>query len=234
MNCLFPPAPAVLLPVAGSDQVFPVRRVYCVGRNYAEHAREMGMPVEHGSPIFFCKPADALVLPGQDPHFPSATDDLHHEIEWVLALGRDLALSSAADAVLPAVIGHAVGLDLTRRDLQAKAKAKGQPWDSAKAFDDSAPISALTLCPGDRLPTSGRLWLEVNDAPRQQGDLADMLLSPTEILTELSKLFELKAGDLIFTGTPAGVAALSAGDRYRAGLGDQCLLQGQMLAAKRG
>lgn len=152
----------------------------------------------------------------------------------MLALGRDLALSSAADAVLPAVIGHAVGLDLTRRDLQAKAKAKGQPWDSAKAFDDSAPISALTLCPGDRLPTSGRLWLEVNDAPRQQGDLADMLLSPTEILTELSKLFELKAGDLIFTGTPAGVAALSAGDRYRAGLGDQCLLQGQMLAAKRG
>ncbi|MBD8524235.1 fumarylacetoacetate hydrolase family protein [Pseudomarimonas arenosa] len=229
MNTLFPPAPAVLVPIAGSEQSFPVRRVFCVGRNYAEHAREMGMPVERNSPIFFCKPADALVLPGHDPHYPSATQDVHHEVEWVLAIGASVPLDSSPKEAISAVIGHAIGLDLTRRDLQAGAKQKGQPWDTAKAFDESAPISALTLCPGDALPTSGALWLEVNGDLRQQGDLSDMLMTPAEIVAELSRLFALKPGDLIFTGTPAGVSALQPGDHWRAGLGDQCLMQGQML-----
>ena len=231
MNTLFPPSPAVVLPLDADSRGFPVRRIYCVGRNYAEHAREMGMPVDRASPIFFCKPADALVLPGNHPRYPRATQDLHHEVEWVLAIGKPVAVGSSAEELLDAIVGHAVGLDLTRRDLQGKAKQKGQPWDVAKAFDDSAPISTLTLCAGKQLPSQGRLWLEVNGEIRQQGDLADMLMPPGEILAELSQLFDLMPGDLVFTGTPAGVAALQPGDRYRAGLNDAVLLQGQMLTA---
>ena len=231
MNTLFPPSPAVFLPLVADPRCFPVRRIYCVGRNYAEHAREMGMPVDRASPIFFCKPADALVLPGKHPRYPRATHELHHEVEWVLAIGKPIPAGSSTAELLDAVVGHAVGLDLTRRDLQAKAKQKGQPWDVAKAFDDSAPISALTLCAGSLLPGQGRLWLEVNGEIRQQGDLADMLMPPSEILAELSQLFDLMPGDLVFTGTPAGVAALQPGDHYRAGLNDTVSLQGQILPA---
>ena len=211
-------APVVsAVPVAGSDARFPVHRIYCIGRNYAEHAREMGMVVDRAQPVFFCKPADAIVVDGADVAYPPATADLHHEIEMIVALasgGRDIAVERALDHVF----GYGVGLDLTRRDLQAIAKAKGLPWDSAKAFDQSAPVSALQRVADVGHPTSARLTLTVNGAVRQQTDIADMIFGVPEIIHELSKLWELAAGDLIFTGTPAGVAALQRGDRFRAEL----------------
>lgn len=205
------------VPVAGSDARFPVHRIYCIGRNYAEHAKEMGMVVDRAQPVFFCKPADAIVVDGADVAYPPATADLHHEIEMIVALasgGRDIAVERALDHVF----GYGVGLDLTRRDLQAIAKAKGLPWDSAKAFDQSAPVSALQRVADVGHPTSARLALTVNGAVRQQTDIADMIFSVPEIIHELSKLWELAPGDLIFTGTPAGVAALQRGDRFRAEL----------------
>ena len=221
-------APAIpSLPVIGSEQRFPVRRIFCIGRNYADHAKEMGAAVEPGLPMFFCKPADAVVTDGADVPYPSSTHELHHEVEMVVALasgGTDIA----ADQALACVLGYGVGLDLTRRDLQAQMKAKGHPWDIAKSFDHSAPVSALRRA-GDTPPgpdSSLRLW--VNDALRQQGVLGDMLHAVPQIIAALSTLFELKAGDLIFTGTPAGVAALERGDRFRAELADIAVLQGRI------
>jgi fumarylpyruvate hydrolase len=210
------PAPSAV-PVAGSSARFPVHRIYCIGRNYAEHAKEMGMVVDRAQPVFFCKPADAIVVDGADVAYPPATADLHHEIEMIVALasgGRDIAVERALDHVF----GYGVGLDLTRRDLQAIAKAKGLPWDSAKAFDQSAPVSALQRVADVGHPTSARLTLTVNGGVRQQTDIADMIFSVPEIIHQLSKLWELAPGDLIFTGTPAGVAALQRGDRFRAEL----------------
>jgi fumarylpyruvate hydrolase len=211
-------APAVAaVPVAGGVARFPVHRIYCIGRNYAEHAREMGMVVDRAQPVFFCKPADAIVVDGADVAYPPATADLHHEIEMIVALargGRDIAVEHALDHVF----GYGVGLDLTRRDLQAIAKAKGLPWDSSKAFDQSAPVSSLRRVAEVGHPRSARLTLTVNGEVRQQTDIADMIFSVAEIIHELSKLWELTPGDLIFTGTPAGVAALQRGDRFRAEL----------------
>ncbi len=211
MATVFPAPPTVQLPVIDSDQVFPVRRVFCVGRNFADHAREMGASIERGRPVFFTKPADALVPGGGKVPYPSATAELHHEVELVVALGsggRDIA----AAAALSHVFGYAVGLDLTRRDLQAEMKSKGLPWDIAKAFDHSAPVSAIRRAEAG--PPRGRIRLVVNDALRQQGQLGDMVYGVHEVIAELSKLFELKAGDLIFMGTPSGVAALQPGDRF--------------------
>jgi len=211
-------APAIpAVPVAGSSARFPVHRIYCIGRNYAEHAKEMGMVVDRSQPVFFCKPADAVVVDGADVAYPSATADLHHEIEMVVALargGRDIAAADALDHVF----GYGVGLDLTRRDLQATAKSKGLPWDSAKAFDQSAPISTLQRVADVGHPREARLTLTVNGLVRQQTDIADMIFTVPEIIHELSKLWELAAGDLIFTGTPAGVGALQRGDLFRAEL----------------
>ncbi len=211
-----PPAPASV-PVVGRRERFPVHRIYCVGRNYAEHAREMGAAVERGTPMFFMKPADALVTDGADVPYPGATQDLHHEVEMVLALGRggrDIAAAQALDCVW----GYGVGLDLTRRDLQAAAKAKGHPWDVAKGFDASAPISALRAAADMGHPRAARLRLEVNGTLRQEGDIADMLFGVADIVHELSKLFTLQPGDLVYTGTPAGVAALQRGDAFVATL----------------
>jgi fumarylpyruvate hydrolase len=208
--------PPVSLAVTGSSQRFPVHRIYCIGRNYEAHAREMQATVNLEAPVFFCKPADAIVQDGADVPYPSATSDLHHEVELVAALGcggRDLS----AEQGLAAVIAYAVGLDLTRRDLQAQAKAKGTPWDTAKGFDHSAPVSALRLVSELGHPVAGCLSLEVNGQLRQQVDIGDMLLKVGEIIAALSHYFELRAGDLIFTGTPAGVAALQRGDQFRAG-----------------
>jgi 2-keto-4-pentenoate hydratase/2-oxohepta-3-ene-1,7-dioic acid hydratase in catechol pathway len=210
------PSPAqASLAVAGSAARFPVHRIYCVGRNFAEHAREMGAePPPRGQPVFFMKPADAVHVAGDVP-YPPGTADLHHEVELVVALGRDAhGLVDPADA-LALVYGYTVGLDLTRRDLQAHAKDKRLPWDTAKGFDHSAPIAALV--PGATLPT-GTLWLEVNGERRQQAPLADMIFGVADVLHELSKLFSLRAGDLVFMGTPAGVAALQRGDRFEAGV----------------
>ena len=193
-------APAqVSVPVLGSDHPFPVRRVYCVGRNYAEHVMEMGGEAGRDPPFFFSKPPDALVLDGRFP-YPSMSSDVHHEIELVVALGPDAA-----------IFGYAVGLDMTRRDLQAAAKKLGRPWETAKGFDHSGPISAIA--PLKSALTSGAITLDVNGARRQTGDVADMIWSVSAIMAELGKLFTLKAGDLIFTGTPAGVGPVQRGDR---------------------
>ena len=198
---LFPPAPTVFLPVAGHSARFPVRRILCVGQNYAAHAREMGHA--RAEPFFFTKPADAIVVDGTDPVFPMATADLHHEVELVCAVG------SAGT-----IIGWAVGCDLTRRDLQAVAKEKGRPWDAAKGFDQSAPCGALTL---DAMPDpAASIALSVNGVLRQSGRLDDMIWSPDEILAKARELWEVRPGDLIFTGTPEGVGPLRPGDRVEA------------------
>ncbi len=205
------------LTVAGSAMRFPVHRIYCIGRNYAEHAKEMGAVPDRAQPVFFMKPNDAIVADGGDVAYPPATSDLHHEVEMVVALasgGRDVPI----DRALEHVFGYGVGLDLTRRDLQATAKAKSLPWDSSKAFDQSAPVSALRRAAEIRHPRTGRLTLSVNGELRQRADIADMLFTVPEIIHELSRLWTLMPGDLIFTGTPSGVAALQRGDRVRAEL----------------
>ena len=212
-----PVAPRPAVEVAGSTLLFPVRRIFCVGRNYAEHAREMGMGGERALPFFFTKPADAVMPNGSDVPYPSHTKNLHHEIELVVALGgggRDVPV----DAALPLVFGYAVGNDLTRRDLQAAARDQGRPWDVAKGFDHSAPITPIVPVAKAGHAAAGRIWLEVNGRPRQQGDLSDMIWKVPEVIAELSTWFELLPGDLIFTGTPAGVGPLVPGDRVRGGV----------------
>jgi fumarylpyruvate hydrolase len=210
--------PAVAsLPVEGESGRFPVRRVYCVGRNYAEHAREMGHDPDREPPFFFMKPADALRGPGTDFAYPPATKDVHHEIELVAALksgGRDIA---EADA-LSHVYGYGVALDMTRRDLQGEAKKMGRPWDTGKGFDGSAPCSDLKPVSATGHPTSGRVWLSVNGQTKQEGDLSALIWSIPEMIAYLSRLFELKAGDLILTGTPAGVGAVKPGDLMEGGV----------------
>ena len=217
MPFAFAPSPPPAAAIAGSATRFPVRRIFCIGRNYAEHAAEMGASVDRGNPVFFCKPADAIVVDGADVPYPQATKELHHEVEMVVALhsgGIDIA---EADA-LTHVFGYAVGLDLTRRDLQAIAKAKGMPWDTATAFDHSAPLSPIRPAAEIGHPRSAALTLAVNGQLRQQSDIAQMIFSVPEMLARLSRLFELKAGDLVFTGTPAGVGPLVRGDAVHAQL----------------
>lgn len=216
MSFAFPPPATASVAIVGRTERFPVHRIYCVGRNYAAHAREMGKDPEREAPFFFAKPADAIVANGSQLPFPSRTSDLHHEIELVVALGTGGANISISQA-LSHVFGYAVGLDLTRRDLQAEAKDKGRPWDTAKGFDRSAPISAITPASAAKL-TDSKIWLKVNGSPRQQGALADLIWSVPEIIAELSTLFELAPGDLIFTGTPAGVAAIKSNDQLEGGI----------------
>ena len=225
MDYLFPPALLTSIAITGSNQRFPVHRIYCIGRNYADHAKEMGATVDRGNPVFFCKPADAIVADRAQIPYPIGTNDLHHEVEMVVALqsgGLDIAPAQA----LKHVFGYAVGLDLTRRDLQNAAKAKALPWDSAKAFDRSAPLSSIRRASEIGHPQHAQLSLEVNGEVRQQADVASMIFHVPEIIALLSQLFELKAGDLIFTGTPAGVAALQRGDRFRARLDGVAELHG--------
>ncbi len=205
-----PPLTPTTLPIEGLDAVFPVRRVFCVGRNYGAHVRELGGDPKDQPPLFFTKPADAAVAPGGGVAYPPGTSDFHHEIELVVALkggGADVAPTDA----LALVYGYAAGVDLTRRDLQNAAKKTGQPWDSAKAFDESAPVGAIRPASGD-VP-SGAIRLSVNGQVRQDGRLGDMIWSVAEIISEVSKLWRLEAGDLIFTGTPEGVGPLARGDR---------------------
>lgn len=202
MSFAFPPAPPVSLPIAGTEARFPVHRVYCVGRNYAEHVKEMGGEVGRDPPFFFAKPADALVTDGRFP-YPGRSSDVHHEVELVVALGPGAT-----------IFGHAVGLDMTRRDLQAAAKKLGRPWEVAKGFDHSAPISAIV--PSATPLSAGAITLDVNGTRRQTGDLSEMIWSVPEIIAELGKLFTLQPGDLIFTGTPSGVGPVVRGDRLHA------------------
>ncbi len=215
MRYVIPPAATPSLAVEGEAGRFPVRRIFCVGRNYAEHAREMGMDPEREPPFFFTKPADAVVCGGGQLPYPSRTRSLHHEVELVLALrrgGHDIPVAAALDCIY----GYAVGLDLTRRDLQTEARQNGRPWDTAKAFDRSAPVSAIVQAARIGHPTRGRIALTVNGELRQRGDLSEMIWAVPEILSELSTLFELAPGDLVFTGTPAGVGPLVPGDRAEA------------------
>jgi fumarylpyruvate hydrolase len=209
---VFDPPPTPSVPVVGRAERFPVRRIFCVGRNYAAHAREMGLVPDRGArPTFFTKPADAIVTDGADAAYPTLTNDLHHEVELVIAIGGEGADLSPAGAER-LVFGWAVGVDLTRRDLQAECKAASLPWDIAKAFDASAPIGAITPASEIARPC-GRIRLSANGTTRQDADLADMMWSPVDCVVEASRLWRLKAGDLIFTGTPEGVAALTRGDR---------------------
>ncbi|EAQ97860.1 fumarylacetoacetate hydrolase family protein [Congregibacter litoralis] len=212
---VFPPPETVAIPVIGSEDAFPVRRIFCVGRNYAEHAREMGADPQREPPFFFTKPADAIVVGGVDVPYPGATADLHHEVELVIAIGRRGSDITPEDA-LDYVFGYAVGNDLTRRDLQGEAKKAGRPWDTAKGFDHSAPVSRITPATHCGHIDEGKISLRVNGDLRQRGDLRDMIWSTPEIISALSTLFLLQPGDLIFSGTPAGVGPLLPGDEVDA------------------
>ncbi len=212
MSYVFPPPAPAALPVAGSAELFPVHRVYCVGRNYAAHAREMGKDPDKEPPFFFLKPADAVVPGGGGIHYPPGTGNYHHEVELVVALregGRRIGVAEA----LAKVFGYAVGLDMTRRDLQLKARDMGRPWDFGKGFDESAPIAPLTPASRWSDPTRGAISLEVNGETRQAADLSDLIWSVAETISYLSDYYTLAPGDLIFTGTPAGVGAVVPGDR---------------------
>lgn len=203
-------APAqAYVPVVGGGR-FPVRRIYCVGRNYAEHAREMGHDPDREAPFFFMKPADALVIDGADMPYPPGTSDLHHEMELVVGLGSGGVDIAEADA-MACVWGYAVGLDMTRRDIQGDAKKLGRPWDMGKGFDHSAPIGAMMPAAGFE-PGKRSIELKVNGVVRQRSDLSKLIWSIPETIAYLSRLVRLDAGDLIFTGTPEGVAAVVRGD----------------------
>jgi fumarylpyruvate hydrolase len=223
---LFAPAPVTSLAIAGRNERFPVRRIFCVGRNYAAHAREMGADPEREAPFFFCKPSDGVfdVADGRVGEFPypAMTADCHHELELVVALhsgGSDIALADASKHVF----GYAVGLEMTRRDLQNQAKKKGHPWEAGKAFDASAPVGPIVPLAVTGALSRGAVTLAVNGQPRQAGDLSDLIWSVDETIAALSRLFRLQAGDLIFTGTPEGVGPVVRGDLMEAhidGVGD--------------
>jgi fumarylpyruvate hydrolase len=217
MAYIFPPLPAPAVAIKGSAEQFPVHRIYCVGRNYAAHAREMGNDPDREPPFFFTKPANAIVPNHARIPYPSRTGNFHHEIELVVAIGKGGREISAAQA-LDHVFGYAVGNDLTRRDLQSDAKDHGRPWDTSKGFDRSAVISAITPVAQSGHLRGGRIWLKVNGQMRQQADLSELIWSVPEVIAELSTYFELQPGDLIYTGTPAGIGALEKGDRIEGGI----------------
>ncbi len=208
-----PPVPAI--PIAGSSQLFPVRRIWCVGRNYAEHAREMGSDPTREPPFFFAKPGDAVVPFGGVLAYPAATLDLHHEVELAVAIGKGGRDIGAADAA-GHIFGYAVALDMTRRDLQAEAKRTARPWDMAKGFDQSCPISAIRTDIDAASFASARICLSVGGEVRQTAQLGDMIWSVEECVAALSRLVELQPGDLLLTGTPAGVGPVSAGEQLEA------------------
>lgn len=216
MTTVIPSWDAPTVPVAGSEARFPVRHIYCVGRNYAEHAKEMGGDASKEPPFFFTKAADAIVpvSPGSTGHmaYPPATSDLHHEIELVVAIGKRGA-RVAPERALDLVWGYATGLDMTRRDLQAEAKATRRPWDTGKSFAQAAPIAAIHPAADVGHLARGAISLDVNGRRRQTGDLADMIWDVPHTLAFLSQYYELLPGDLVFTGTPAGVAAVVPGDK---------------------
>ena len=210
-----PAAPSVA--VAGSAARFPIRRVFCVGRNYAAHAREMGKDPTREAPFFFMKPADAVVAAEGTVPYPPLTDNFHHEIELVVALASG-GVDITSEEALKLVWGYGVGVDLTRRDVQDEAKKMSRPWEWAKSFDASAPCSPLHPVAAVGHPDTGRIWLEVNGAVRQQGDLRELIWPVADVISHVSRSVALQAGDLIFTGTPAGVGPLQPGDRVRGGV----------------
>ena len=210
-NYVFAPPATVSVGVVGESARYPVRRIYCVGRNYAEHAREMGHDPDRELPFFFQKNPDNLVLDNKDFPYPTMTSNLHHEIELVVAMGQGGRDIQAANA-LAHVYGYALGIDLTRRDLQNAAKKTGRPWEIGKAFEHSAPMTDITPAAKSGHLSKGAIWLKVNGEVRQQSDLTQLIWNIPELIAHLSAIFELRAGDLIMTGTPAGVAAVKPGD----------------------
>jgi fumarylpyruvate hydrolase len=225
--------PRRVIPVAGSPKVFPVRRVYCIGRNYADHAREMGGNPEREAPFFFMKPADAVLPVSEgvtaDLPYPAGTSDFHHEVELVVAIGKGGRDIRAADA-LEHVWGYAVGLDMTRRDLQGEAKKLGRPWDIGKGFDESAPIGPVRRAAECTITGETRIRLDVNGQQRQASTIGKLIWSLAEVIEHLSKAWELAPGDLIFSGTPEGVAAVVAGDTLKASVEGVGTLQLQIVA----
>lgn len=221
MSLVFESTPAVTVPVAGSDGAFPVRRIYCVGRNYAAHAREMGFDPDREPPFFFCKPTDAIVYvaPGTTGEFPypSETDNCHYEMELVAAIGKG-GKNIAVDSALDHVFGYALGLDMTRRDLQMEMRKMGRPWDIGKAFDHSAPIGPLHRAEQTGHLKDGAIWLNVNGTSKQRADVSQLIWSVAETIAYLSRFFELVPGDLIYTGTPEGVGAVVKGDTMHGGI----------------
>jgi len=216
MNFVFP-LEQTTLPVVGSEQRFPVRRIYCVGRNYLDHIREMAGSDEREPPFFFQKPADAILESGGQFPYPSQSENTHHEIELVVAIGTGGTDIKAGNA-LDHVYGYGVGIDMTRRDLQGVAKEMRRPWEPGKAFDHAAPCSAIAPAADIGHPASGRIWLSLNGDVRQDGDLAQQIWSVPESISHLSTLFELVPGDLIMTGTPAGVGPVKPGDKITGGI----------------
>jgi len=212
MEYVFEPSQIPTVAVKGTSKRFPVRRIFCVGRNYAEHTREMGGDPDREPPFFFTKPADAVVDSGTAIPFPRATKDLHHEMELVVAIGKE-GVNIAQETASEYIFGYGAGIDLTRRDLQQIAKDKRRPWDSGKAFDQSAPCAALTVASEILDITSAKIWLTVNGDTRQSATIADLIWSVDDIIAFLSAEFALKSGDLIYTGTPAGVGAIQSGDK---------------------
>jgi fumarylpyruvate hydrolase len=214
--------PRPSLPVAGSDRRFPVGRIFCVGRNYAEHAREMGHDPDREPPFFFMKAPSSIVQSGSTIEYPVATRDVHHEIEMVVAIGKG-GKNIPVEKALDHVWGYAVGLDMTRRDIQGEAKKVGRPWEMGKSFDQSAPCSALRSVTEIGHPAKGEIWVKVNGQIKQQGDLSQQIWSVPEQIAYLSGLVTLQPGDLIFSGTPSGVGPISKGDRLEGhvdGVGD--------------
>lgn len=214
--------PRPSLPIVGSAQRFPVGRIYCVGRNYADHAREMGYDPDREPPFFFMKPANAIVQNDSTLAYPVGTADCHHEIELVVAIGTG-GSNITPDKALEHVWGYGVGLDMTRRDVQGQAKKMGRPWEMGKAFDESAPMTALSPAARIGHPASGSIWLKINGEVRQQGDLAMQIWNVQDQISYLSHLVTLQPGDLIMTGTPAGVGPVHKGDKLEGhvdGLGE--------------
>lgn len=235
MTFIFPPPATPSIPVVGCAQCFPVRRIFCVGRNYAEHAREMGALEQaegREPPFFFMKPGDAVVS-GEGEitvSYPPLTKNLHHEVEMVVAL-RQGGANLTVEEAKAAIFGYAVGLDLTRRDIQAKAKEKGHPWDMGKGFDQSAVSGPILPMAQSGYLASGRIWLKVNGELRQSGDLSDMLWQVAETIANLSTSVRLAAGDLIYTGTPAGVGPLVPGDVLEGGVDGVGVLHAKIISA---
>lgn len=216
MSFVIPTHPTASVEVTGTDDRFPVRRIYCIGRNYLAHRKEMGND-DRTPPFFFQKPADALVPTGGEFPYPSQSDNVHHEIELVVAIGKggkDIAVEDALDHVY----GYSVGIDMTRRDQQSKAKDAGKPWEAAKAFDHSAPISAIRPVSEIGHPAAGRIWIAVNGENRQDSDLDLQMWNVQEGISHLSKLYEIMPGDLIYTGTPDGVGPIKTGDVMTGGI----------------
>ena len=215
MSYIFPPGPVSAVPVEGSELLYAVNRIYCVGQNYSDLVREMGGNPKKDPPVFFSKPANAIVVDNSNVNYPPATKNLHHEVELVVALSAG-GLRISEPSALKCVFGYAVGIDFTCRDLQQAAKETGRPWDTAKGFDQSAPISHIKPFPANKELGDAKIILSLNNETRQEAKLTDMIWSVSEIISVLSNFYELKAGDLIFTGTPSGVSSVVPGDHISA------------------